>query len=240
MKTVLYVPKTYRTMCQTENLVNGHVMIQESDLLIRAERDLRKPALHILAFLRQQIKDYIDFDISFQNALAPIEIADWAPDIIRKMAAAADVFKVGPMAAVAGAISEEMVHCLSDYSETVIVENGGDVFLKNQQALKLAIYNHNAENITLEIAPHVQGIAVCTSSGKFGHSLSFGRADSITVIAPSAYHADAAATAFGNIVQSSDDIQQAIDIAKHYKTITGLVISIGNKVGFFGKEVKLV
>ena len=65
-------------------------------------------------------------------------------------------------------------------------------------------------------------VGLCTSSGTVGHSLSLGKADSVTVLAPSAALADAAATRLGNEVSGGDrkNINEVLEIAK---TIPGLL-----------------
>jgi ApbE superfamily uncharacterized protein (UPF0280 family) len=77
-------------------------------------------------------------------------------------------------------------------------------------------------------------VAVCTSSGTLGHSLSLGVADAATVIADSCALADAAATAIGNRVVSPEAVQAAIEYGKKIKGIKGLVVVCGDTVGAWG------
>jgi ApbE superfamily uncharacterized protein (UPF0280 family) len=80
---------------------------------------------------------------------------------------------------------------------------------------------------------------VCTSSGTVGPSLSFGRADAVCVLSPSASLADAAATAVGNRVASSATLSKGLEEAKTIEGLTGVVIIIGDRLGAWG-EVELI
>ena len=82
-------------------------------------------------------------------------------------------------------------------------------------------------------------MAVCTSSGTLGHSLSLGRADAAVVISQSAALADAAATAIGNQVSGKDDIKRAIGFGKKIEGVLGIVVIVGKEIGFWG-NVELV
>jgi len=166
-----------------------------------------------------------------------------APQIVRAMASDAEKVGVGPMAAVAGAVAEWVGRELLPLSREVIVENGGDIFLKTARVRSIGVYAGEASpftgKIALEIRPEETPLGVCTSSGTVGHSLSFGSADACIVISPSTPLADAAATAIGNRVKSTADIPQAIDFARSIEGIRGAVIMKDDQIGFWG-EVKIV
>lgn len=243
VKTKGYQPRTYRSLCESDGLVDFTVSIAESDLRISACQDLTTKAHNVLQILRNNLEDYVLTDRKFLTSLSPISVPDDAPRIVKEMAYAGAVFGVGPMAAVAGAIAEDMARALSRFSDNVIVENGGDIYAINQSSITAGIYAGNSPlsmKLALEIKPNSEGISLCTSSGTVGHSLSFGNADAVTVIAKKGSIADAAATAIGNIVKSEVDIEQAIDYARKFEQILGLVIIVNNKVGFNGEIVKLV
>ncbi len=123
------------------------------------------------------------------------------------MAAAAQTAGVGPMAAVAGAIAECVGRELLEFSPEVIVENGGDIFLKVSHRRTVGIFAGDSPltgRIGIQIEARDTPLGVCTSSGTVGHSLSFGRADAVVVLAPAAALADAAATAIGNRVSRKE------------------------------------
>ena len=52
---------------------------------------------------------------------------------------------------------------------------------------------------------------MCTSSARIGPSLSFGKADAATIIAPDAALADAIATEVCNRVKNEDDMEKAAE-----------------------------
>jgi hypothetical protein len=78
-------------------------------------------------------------------------------------------------------------------------------------------------------------LGICTSSGTVGHSLSLGRADSVTVIARSTALADAAATRLGNAVGQAKDLGPALALAAGIPGLAGVVIVIGEELGAWGR-----
>ena len=92
--------------------------------------------------------------------------------------------------------------------------------------------------VALSVDPS-QGVAVCTSSGTVGPSLSMGRADAATVISPSGALADAAATELGNRIRHSEDMEKALDWVLSITGVTGAVVVMGETIGAKG-EVELV
>jgi ApbE superfamily uncharacterized protein (UPF0280 family) len=155
------------------------------------------------------------------------------------MAEAAAKVNVGPMAAVAGAFAEFVGLDLLKYSPEVIVENGGDIFLKSTKSRLVGVYAGEDSPLTgrvaLKIEPLDTPIGVCTSSGTVGHSLSFGKADAVVVLSRSTALADAAATAIGNIVKEETDVQKALDYARSVKGLVGVAVLVNDKMGVWGK-----
>ena len=146
------------------------------------------------------------------------------------------------MAAVAGAIAEAVGKDLLAYTPEVIVENGGDIFMKISQPRLVGVYAGESPftgRIALEISPGEIPLGVCTSSGTVGHSLSFGAADAVVVLSHSTALADAAATAIGNRVRTADDIDVAIEQAQAIAGMVGVVIIKDDRIGMWG-DVKLV
>jgi ApbE superfamily uncharacterized protein (UPF0280 family) len=146
------------------------------------------------------------------------------------------------MAAVAGAIAEQVGRGLLRRSAEVIVENGGDVFLKTAGAATVAIFagpSLLSLRIGVRIACGDAPLAVCTSSGTVGHSLSFGRADAVCIVSRSCALADAAATAVGNMVGAKTDIDRGIERGKAIPGVEGIVIVAADQVGFWG-EIEVI
>ena len=123
------------------------------------------------------------------------------------------------------------------FADQVIVENGGDVFIKTIFPLTVGIFAGQSP-LSLRIGIRIRGgpqpLGVCTSSGTVGHSLSLGKADAICVVADSCTIADAAATAIGNRVQSVADIKHAIAMGKGIEKIRGILIIVEEKMGIWG------
>ena len=67
-----------------------------------------------------------------------------------------------------------------------------------------------------------------------GHSLSFGRADAVCILSPSAALADAAATAVGNLVHEKKDIERGLEKGKEIPGVLGTLIIVGDTTGAWG------
>jgi ApbE superfamily uncharacterized protein (UPF0280 family) len=237
-----YEERTYRNYIKADNLVKFEVIEKETDLLILAEQNLYDKALAFVLKYRTQLESYIQNDQKFLKALSPHHVQYDAPPIVKAMADAARKVKVGPMAAVAGAVAEYVGRDLRQFTDEIIVENGGDIFLKINQPRKVGIYAGGSRfsgKIALELDPRPKPFSVCTSSGTVGHSLSFGKADAVVIVAESALLADAAATAVGNAVKEVKDIENALKLAKKIRGLDGVLIIKDDQLGALG-QVKIV
>jgi len=238
----MYQPRTYRHWVKGDDLVGFSVVVKETDLYLRAAGNLRRKAQKLVLKHRGSIEKYIAGHHDFLTSLEPLDVGPEAPKIVRDMAEAARMAGVGPMAAVAGAVAEFVGRELLDFSPEVIVENGGDIFIKIQRQRTIGIFAGNSPltgKLGLEINPEDTPLGICTSSGTVGHSLSFGRADAVIVLADSATLADAAATAIGNRVSEPDDIEKGIALARDIGQLRGVVIIKDDSLGVWG-EVKIV
>jgi len=237
----MYEPRTYRDWVKDADLVSFSVVVKETDLHIRARRDLKAQALDAVTRYRADIERYIKSHPIFLTTLKPLEVEKDAPPIVKEMAEAAIEVGVGPMAAVAGAIAERVGTELLPFSDEVIVENGGDIFLKTAKERLVGVYAGEStftRKIAFSIQPEETPLGVCTSSGTVGHSLSFGYADAVIVFSPSTSLADAAATAIGNMVKTAEDIPGALKFAQDVKNLKGVAIIKGDKIGLWG-QIKL-
>jgi ApbE superfamily uncharacterized protein (UPF0280 family) len=238
----MYEPRIYRHWIKDRDLVSFTAIVRETDLHIRAHSNLKSYALKAIKKYRKPLEKYIENHPLFLHSLKPFDVEDDAPELIKNMANAARVVGVGPMAAVAGAIAEAVGKDLLTYSPEVIVENGGDIFMKSLKKRLIGIYAGSSPftgKIALEIEPGDVPLGICTSSGTVGHSLSLGSADAVIVLSSSTALADAAATAIGNHIKSAEDIEIEIERASHMHGLSGLVIIKDDKIGLWGK-VKLV
>jgi ApbE superfamily uncharacterized protein (UPF0280 family) len=238
----MYQPRTYRHWVRDDDLVSFNVTVKETDLYIRAARNLEVEALNAVIRHRKLLEAYIERHPLFLHSLEPCPAEEGAPAIVSVMAQAAKIAGVGPMAAVAGAIAEAVGKDLLADTPEVVVENGGDIFMKISRTMLIGIYAGESPftgKIALEISPEETPLGVCTSSGTVGHSLSFGAADAVIALSRSAALADAAATAIGNRIKNVDDIDVTIEQAQAIDGLVGVVIIKDDKMGMWGK-VKLV
>ncbi|MDD5774135.1 MAG: UPF0280 family protein [bacterium] len=241
-ENIKYEERTYRELVNTNDLLKFSVSVKETDLLIMAEKDLSKEVMSSILKYRNQIEKYIEEYPVFKTTLEPYKPDNFAPNIVQNMSKICSQVGVGPMASVAGAVSEFVGLDILPLSPEFIIENGGDIFFNSKKIRTVGIYAGRSplsNKIAIEIQPHSTPLGICTSSGTVGHSLSFGKADAVVIISGSAILADAAATAVGNIVKTQDDILTGIEEAKKISGLLGVVIIKDDKMGCWG-EVKLV
>jgi ApbE superfamily uncharacterized protein (UPF0280 family) len=241
MKEDAYQPRTYRHWIESKDLTAFTVTVKETDLYIRAASNLQRKAQRLVLKYRVQLERYIEKYPDFLTSLKPLALPAQAPRIVMEMIEAGRKAGVGPMAAVAGAVAEFVGRELLESSPEIIVENGGDIFMKVLRKKVVGIHAGDSPltgKIGLEISPGDTPVGICTSSGTVGHSLSFGKADAVVTVAGSAALADAAATAVCNRVQNPDDINDAIELGKGIVGLRGLVIIIGKDIGVWG-DIKL-
>ena len=234
-------PRTYRHWIEGDDLIAFNVTVKETDLYIRALRNLKRKAHRLVLKYRSQLEEYIERNPNFLTSLEPIPVPEDAPHIVKQMALAAQEAQVGPMASVAGAIAELVGNELLDFSPEIIVENGGDIYLKSLKKRVIGIYAGKSPlsgKIGLEINSPETPLGICTSSGTVGHSLSYGSADAVVVVAASATLADAAATAIGNMIKKPDDITSGIEFAQSINKLKGLVVIKDEHIGIWG-DIKL-
>ena len=193
---------------------------------------------------RRELERYIMRHPDFVSSLEPLELLAGAPEVARRMQAAAAVTGVGPMAAVAGT----MAHLAADAARAAgageaIVENGGDIFLYSSDTVTVALYaggNPLSGKLALRVAPQRMPLAICSSSSMMGHSLSFGDCDLATVVAPDGALADAAATLACNLVKRPGDVAGVLERISALPGIRGVLIIKADKVGVAGDLPELI
>ncbi|MBM3485079.1 MAG: UPF0280 family protein [Alphaproteobacteria bacterium] len=139
----------------------------------------------------------------------PLAEPRWQPEgpVARRMVAACWPYRdrlVTPMAAVAGAVADEMIAALvgGRTLSRAYVNNGGDIaiYLAPGEELRLGVVG-DIDNPSIDTTARltaalpIRGIA---TSGWSGRSFSLGIADAVTVLADDAAAADAAATMIAN------------------------------------------
>lgn len=242
-----YVKRDYRQSISGDGLISARVCVGETDLHILADREVREVAYELIVRYRMQIEAHIAKEPLFLSSLVPLPQATVAPPIIREMLQAGIDAGVGPMAAVAGAMARYVgMGLVADGAEEIIVENGGDIFLHRHKDCIAAIFAGQSPlsyNVGIRIKRENMPCGVCTSSGTIGHSLSFGDADSVTVLADSVSLADAVATRLGNEVGrgrgGKDGVNRALKCASNFPAIRGVVVICNEVMGAAG-DVELV
>jgi len=227
----------YRSWASGKGLCAFEAAVGETDLQIFADFPLPAEAEAAVRRVRRDIELYAVECDGFLTSLMPLELLPGAPDVVRRMCEGAALYCVGPMAAVAGAVAEYVGRSLLERSGQVIVENGGDIFFKTHEPPTFGLYagKHSPFTGRVRFTPtDLTSGGVCTSSGTVGHSMSFGRADAVTVLAKNVALADAAATAIANTIRSAEDVQKAIDAEKERGVLDGGLIAIGDTLGAWG------
>lgn len=217
---------------------------------IRLTTDLKSHDLKSYIYsLRSDLKSYISKNQDFLLSIEPLTLnPDDLSMIVKKMHESSVMADVGPMACVAGTISELSLHYLIENgTKYSIVENGGDIALINNKKVLCGIYSNNeilGNEIAFEIKPRKRPLGICTSSGKIGHSISFGSSDSVTVIAKSPSVADGIATRIANDVNgetSQDKVANALETSENFREFfEGLLIISQDNVGTVGRLPKIV
>jgi len=227
----------YRNKIRSKHKYNWRILYKYSDILVSSDKDvgarLKKLIKEIYAVLESHIKE----NPSFQKSLSPVESRPQYHPVIKRMCEKSAVFNVGPMASVAGAVCDFIASGLDDFCSCLIIENGGDVFIKSDEDIDVGVYlknKHFADKIYLRVKADDIPCGLCSSSGSFGHSLSMGKSDLVTVLAESTLSADGAATSVANNINSSKDISKTINSYKKIEDIKGIIIVKNDKLGVWG------
>lgn len=142
---------------------------------------------------------------------APVTGAECAFEctVARRMWAAvqpfADDIFITPMAAVAGAVAEEVLAALVRPGITrAYVNNGGDIalYLPAGASFTVGLVDRpdRPRLVGTALLTHTRPVRGVATSGWRGRSFSLGIADAVTILAPTASMADAAATVVANAV----------------------------------------
>ena len=207
-------------------------------ILAEKEEDYKRVVRAIME-ARREIEETIANDPFFFTTFEPYECNG---KIVGRMCLASKLANVGPMAAVAGVIAQYAVEEASKYTSFVVVDNGGDIAMRTNRRLIVGVY---PSNIGLVVEPCDEIVAICTSSGKIGHSVSFGFADAATVIGSDACIADAFATALGNSIRENygkKEVENALENfwekAKRY--VNGAIVVKDDIIGVVGDVPEIV
>lgn len=238
----MYEPRFYREW--TSNRYKKFtVSYQETDLLIYAPKKLVEETYEEVRRLRKSLDYYINSHPAFLSSFVPLDIYGNAPDEVKVMAEMSARVGVGPMAGIAGLFAERIGCYLLDYTDEVIVENGGDIFLSLNEDSRIGLYAGKgspfSDKLAIKVFPRQKPLGICTSSGRLGPSFSKGKADAVTVVSSSTILADTAATAACNRVKNRDDIAETINWLKGIEGIIAAVIMMDDQLGVWG-DIELI
>jgi ApbE superfamily uncharacterized protein (UPF0280 family) len=221
-----------------------HLDFKDSHLNVFCDLGLKEQALEKLITVYGDIERYIQKDPFFGISYTPVTVDMKAPKVVREMADAAAGIGVGPMAAVAGAVAEAVGRRLLELgAKEVVVENGGDIYLKLHKVRTVGIHAGGAQwsnKLALKVRPSETPLGICTSSATVGPSINLGEADAVTVVAPSTALSDAAATAVGNRVKGRNGLQNALSYSRKIPGILGVLVIKGGELAVWGKLPEIV
>ena len=238
MKAYTSTHRSYRALATHDNEISFQVVIEETDLHIVCEQDLREAIFDHVYTLRGQIKGYMHLHPAFLTSLTPLPLDPHAPSLVTTMLEAGRILDVGPMAAVAGAIAQNVADTFVDQSRNILVENGGDIYMHSNRERTIGVLPDPVGDMALGLAltPADFPCAVCSSSAFIGHSLSLGTGDLVVVRARAGALADAAATRLCNELKSRRDLQKILGMAEDLKVegIQGVLAQCAGNIGITG------
>ena len=234
--------RSYRSFERHDVFTSFRVVVETSDLYIRALKNLENEARSLIIECRSQIERSIARRPEFLTSLDPIDAAPFDTPVAIKMIHAGKKAGVGPMAAVAGAVAEFVGRNLLASSDEIIVENGGDIFIHVKRPIVIGVYAGETTlgaRFGIKIGPTVIPTGVCTSSAKIGPSTSFGRADAATVVSSDVSLADAVATGLGNRIKTTKDLESGVQWACKVDGVQAALAICEDKIAVLG-DVELV
>jgi hypothetical protein len=180
------------------------VRFMVADFVIEADRDLSEPA-HL--FLKKHLGFVNQYLLDIEKA--PL----FAPRIIRDIRWAAGRARVKPLSVLDGALIDRLGSDLLRSTKELIIEKGGNHFLRVQETHRLKI----SDRLALEIEPKDTPCGICLKPG-------------VVVISRSGALAAAAAAALENF-----SIEEGLKKAKKIKGLSGILIYRGERMGVVGK-----
>ncbi len=210
-------------------MIKKRIQIKETNILLTSDVEPQ----YLLSFItkcRGELKSYIRMNPEFQTSLEPLNVGE-APLIVRMMGESARIAGVGPMAAVAGTISQLTLNFLLNHeAQHAIVDNGGDIALKINKEVIMGLYAGSSSlsgRIGFRIKPRKKALGICTSSGTVGHSISFGQATSIANNA----------TGHEEVELVENCLAKSEEFREHLR---GVLVIVGESAGTLGKIPDLV
>lgn len=232
----------YRVRVSKKSKFSWKISYKYSDLFISSSEDVSAIITGRLSEFYNIIEKEIKKNPAFEKSLSPFPYASDSNWIISEMNDAAKAFNVGPMAAVAGALCEFIARDIKDDVRYLIIENGGDAYIRSKKDIITSVFFKSLyfkDDLKIKISKTLLPCGIASSSGVFGHSTSLGKSDIALVIAKDAITADAAATAFANLIKKPEDLEDAVNLMKINKEILGLLAVKDEKIAVYG-QVELI
>ncbi|MFA5100272.1 MAG: UPF0280 family protein [Candidatus Omnitrophota bacterium] len=244
----MYQERFYRS--QVSSACTLEVSFKETDLLICSDTALAKQAvLEIVKKYYQEIEAYCKLHPEFITSLSSLDLDPAAPPIVQDMLEVCQKTGIGPFAGVAGAIAQYVGNALKDQAGDLIIENGGDIFLSISRDIAMGVYlgdnfSYRApqqvqdgplDTLVLRVKKRDTPFGIASSSAYIGHSLNFGKADLVTLVAKSATIADSFVTALSNRVKRKTDIGPLLDMVKQNPDLYGALIAFEGNIFIWGE-----
>lgn len=228
----MYTEKTYRYRHSGRNTIE--VLYKNTDILVSSDAVFKKEEVRALVKkYYSEVETYSARDPRFYTSLSPVRVAQDAPLIAKAMADAGSLSGIGPFSAVAGAVAQFVGTELLARCSELIIENGGDLFLKIHGQKVIGLYAGEGavlNDFSLAVDPLPGPFGIAASSGTMGHSLSFGNAELVVIIADDAIIADTFATAVCNQIKKKEDVLPVIDAYKNNPVLRGIGIYCEEKL----------
>lgn len=246
-----YSYRFYRDFISGSRFIKFNIIYYESDLLILLPSNIEESRLNLIKIeikkellkTYQTIRKYCLDNMDFLYSLKPVNILNGDPEIIKIMKKVSFATNVGPMAGVAGAVAYFIIKKILNLGvEEAIVENGGDIALFVKSPINILLFSGSRyfkSSIGIKFNKLNKIYGISTSSGKFGHSKSFGNADSVTVISQSPVFSDSFATAIGNKIKNEKDLYK-VDKLKYNKEYIDAIIAVYKDKLFKKGDVELI
>ncbi|MEJ2251547.1 MAG: UPF0280 family protein [Candidatus Lokiarchaeota archaeon] len=235
-----------------------HFSEKESDITIISEsKKAIELAKESFFYHRRILEEYVMKNEEFQKSFSPVDTSSKS-EIIQLMSNASFICGVGPMATVAGALADLMLHAMDKKEKSgyeinnpkeirvKLIENGGELSIDSELPMKVGLFagkNPLNLNIGFNIEKKDCPIGIGTSSGTIGHAISLGESDAVTIFAKNATLADGGATKIGNVIKGEDiekSIKVGLDLVDDLDWIKGAFISRKDKVGYTGKLPQII
>ena len=223
--------------------VTARIEVQETAATIAADRRFVENAVDAIKAARQDVERQIRKDRFFLATLEPYDTESCSSEVTKRMCDAARLAGVGPMAAVAGAIAQTALEAMVNAGcRHGWVDNGGDIALILESPATLEIFSKPGSTAAyaFNVQPVDRIMGICSSSGRIGHSISFGDSDVAVAIAEDAIVADALATALGNRVKNKESLETCFDDLKSIGALKGGLVMIDDSVAMYGDVPKLI